>query len=426
MIKLNSKFVSDIQKNEIGVKYQKGINKILLDLKNKKSLGHEMTGWISYWKNNDKKELNEMVKTSKQWQKSGIKDVCVIGIGGSYLGIRAGVDMLSPAFDSKKFNVIWVHNIANNYLVNLLKNLKNKKFGIIVISKSGTTMEPALAFHLLKDLLVKNVGEKQANKLIVAVTDHDKGTLHDLAVKNHWVRFTIPNDIGGRYSALTPVGMYLFVLLGFDYDQIIKGAIDASKKLINPDLKSNSAFMYACYRHYFKTQLNKQVENFVVYDPSLQFVGEVYKQLFGESEGKEGKALYPSISLFTTDLHSMGQYLQEGTRNFFETTLFIKEPRENITLKIKNDEDKLLYLNNKDLFYINKVAMESTVAAHTIEGKVNNLVIELDKQDAYHFGYLFTWLSFAAMMSAYLLKVNPFNQPGVEVYKLRIKNTLKK
>jgi len=426
MIKLNAKFVRDITTKQIEVKYQHKVNAIMSKLNNKKSLGHEMTGWITYWKNNDKKELALMAKTAKKWQASGIKDVCVIGIGGSYLGIRAGVDMLSPAFGNKKFNVIWVHNIANNYLVSLLKSLKNKKFGIIVISKSGTTMEPALAFHLLKDLLIKNVGEKETNKLIVAVTDHDKGTLHDLAVKNNWIRFTIPNDIGGRYSALTPVGMYLFVLLGFDYNQIIKGAIDASKKLINPSLKSNSAFMYACFRHYFKTKLDKQIENFIVYDPSLQFIGEVYKQLFGESEGKEGKALYPSISLFTTDLHSMGQYLQEGTRNFFETTLFVKEPNENLILKIKNVEDKLLYLNNKDLFYVNKVAMESTVAAHTIEGKANNIVIELDKQDAYHFGYLFTWLSFAAMMSSYLLEVNPFNQPGVEVYKLRIKNTLRK
>lgn len=422
MIKLETKFVRSINKNQLTNKYQPKIKKIMSKIKAKKSLGIEMTGWINYWTKNNKQELNSMVKKANQWKQAKIKNIIVIGIGGSYLGIKAGVDMLS-SYANKKFNIFWVHNMNQNYLSSLLKQLGNKPFGVIVISKSGTTLEPAIAFNIFRKKL--NSVCRNANKLIVAVTDKQKGTLHDLAVKNKWTKFIIPNNIGGRYSALTPVGMYLFVLLGLDYKQIIKGACDASKKLFTSNLKASDAYIYACYRHYLKTVKHNQVENFIVYDPCLQMFGEVYKQLFGESEGKKHKALYPTTSIFTTDLHSMGQYLQDGTRNFFETTLFVKQPQNDLVLKVKNNEDKLLYLNGKKLSYINKVAFESTVKAHSIEGKVDNLIIYIDKLDAYHFGYLYMFLCFGAMISAYLLELNPFDQPGVEIYKKRISNILK-
>lgn len=425
MIRLDAKYVNSITRNEIVKKYQSKINKIVDGVKAKTALGSsDRTGWINYWVKNDNKELNQMVKKAKQWQQMGIKDVVVIGIGGSYLGVKAGVQLLSTLSDKKKMHVHWLHNMNQNYLLRILKKLDNKKFGIIVNSKSGTTLEPAIAFNLFRNKLIANTNK--ANDLIVAVTDRQKGTLHDLAVKNNWTRFIIPDNVGGRFSALTPVGMYLFVLLGYDYKQIIQGAKDATKNLFNKNLKTNDAFMYACYRHYFKTVKHKHVENFNVYDPALQTVCEVFKQLFAESEGKAHKALYPGTCIFTSDLHALGQYLQEGTRNFFETTLYVKQPVLDMTLKIKNNEDNLMFLNNVKLSYVNKVAFESTVKAHTIEGKVDNLILYVDKIDGYHYGYLYTFFCYAAMASAYLLGVNPFDQPGVEVYKKRIFNVLKK
>ncbi len=423
MIRLETKFVKSINKRQIIKKYQPKIATIISKLKSKKALGCEKTGWINYWNKDHNKELNLMVKKAKKWQQMKIKDVVVIGIGGSYLGVKAGVDMLS-ALGKTKMNVHWLHNMNHNYLLGTLNKLQNKKFAIIVISKSGTTLEPAIAFNLFRNKLMAS--NKKANELIVAVTDKQKGTLHDLATKNKWTILVIPNDIGGRYSALTPVGMYLFILLGFDYKQIIKGASDASKHFLNKDLKVNDALTYACYRHYLKINEHNQIENFIVYDPSLHMLTCVYQQLFGESEGKNHRALYPVGSLFTSDLHSIGQYLQDGTRNFFETTLYVKKPVYDVTLKTKNSHDNLGYLNNMKLSYINQVAFTSTVKAHAIEGNVDNLIIYVDKNDGYHFAYLYMFICFAAMTSAYLLGVNPFDQPGVEIYKKRINRVLKK
>lgn len=424
MIKLETKYTKRIISDDTLINwYQPRINRIMKRFKKGSAEGMEMTGWIKYVQNYDKEQLAAMIKTAKQWQRSNIKKVVVIGIGGSYLGIKAGMDMLSSQFYRKNFKVYFAHNMNHNYLTSLMNGLGNDPFGIIVISKSGTTLEPAIAFSLFYKRLIKNVGKKKADKLIATVTDKYKGNFAQAAKDNKWAQFVIPGNIGGRYSALTPAGMFLFILLGLDYKAIIKGASDAAKKLVNPDLYKNDAFRYACYRNYFRAFHRYAVENFIVYDPGLSMMGEVWKQLFGESEGKDHKALYPSTSLFTTDLHSMGQYLQDGTRNFFETTLYIKEPIEDVTLHMSNKN--LSYLNGKKLSYINKVAMLSTVHAHYEDGKTKNLIIYVDKQDPYHFGYLYMWLCFAAMASAYLLKLNPFDQPGVEVYKKRISGILK-
>lgn len=424
MIKLETKYTRRIvTDNMLTTLYQPRINRIIRKIKRGSAKGIEMTGWIKYVQNYNKAELREMIKVAKQWKKSKIKKVVVIGIGGSYLGIKAGMDMLSSEFYKKNFKVYFAHNMNQNYLTSLLNSLGKDPFGIIIISKSGTTLEPAIALSLFHKRLEKNVGKEKANKLVVAVTDKHKGNLGRMAIENGWPRFVIPSNIGGRYSALTPAGMFLFILLDLDYKAIIKGARDAARTLMNPDLNKNDAFKYACYRNYFRTFHRYAVENFIVYDPGLNMVAEVWKQLFGESEGKDHKALYPSTSLFTTDLHSMGQYLQEGTRNFFETTLYVERPIEDARLSFK--DPVLRYLNGKKLSYINKVAMLSTVNAHYEDGKTKNLIIYVDKQDPYHFGYLYMWLCFAAMMSAYLLHLNPFDQPGVEVYKRRIADILK-
>lgn len=423
MIKLETKYTTRIiTDNVLKALYQPRINRIVKRLKDKSAAGIEMTGWIDYVQNYDKHELRAMLKVARQWWKNKIKKVVVVGIGGSYLGIKAGLDMLSSEFNRKDLQVFFAHNFNQNYLLELLRGLGKEPFGIITVSKSGTTLEPAIAFDLIYKHLIKNVGRKKAETLVAAITDKEKGNLITAAKKHGWATFTIPSNIGGRYSALTPAGMFLFILLKLNYRAIIKGARDAARQLMQADLDKNDAFKYACYRNYFRTFGRYDVENFIVYDPGLCMVGEVWKQLFGESEGKDHKALYPSISLFTTDLHSMGQYLQEGTRNFFETTLFVKQPIRDV--KLHMESKRLSYLNGKKLSYLNQVAMLSTVHAHYEDGKTRNLIIYVDKQDAYHFGYLYIWLCFAAMCSAYLLRLNPFDQPGVEIYKNRIKNIL--
>lgn len=426
MLLLDTKYIT-LGNNKISIinKYQNLAKDIIKKIKNNTAKGIEMFGWFNYTRKYTNFDFNQMLKIKNKWLKENICDVVVIGIGGSYLGIKACVDMLYNFQAKQKLNIFFVYNFHNNFLLNLLNKLKNKKFAIIIVSKSGNTLETSIAFDLFKNALIQNFGAK-AHEYILAITDKQKGTLHNLVVKYKWSNFVIPNNVGGRYSALTSCGMFLFTLLGLDYKMIIKGANDACKELFTDNLKTNSAFKYACLRHYFNIKKHKQIENFIVYDPNLKMIGEVWKQLFGESEGKEGKALYPTISLFTTDLHSLGQYLQDGTRNFFETTLYVKQPILDINLSIKNNEANLQYLNNKKLSNLNDIAMLSTIKAHFIEGKVDNVIIYLDQQNEYHFGYLYTWLCFAAMYSAYLHNLNPFDQPGVEIYKNRITNILKK
>ena len=307
--------------------------------------------------------------------------------------------------------------MSSTYLCALKRNLVNKKFAIIVISKSGTTLEPALAFRIFRKLLERNIGVKESHKYIVAITDYEKGTLLDLAKKNHYIRFGIPNNIGGRFSTLTNVGLFPLAIKGINPLMVIHGAKQAlldnsSNKLIN-----SSAYLYACYRNYFLTHRKKVIENFIVYDPTLEFVAQQWRQLFGESEGKQNNGLFPTYSLFTTDLHSMGQYLQDGRKIFFETTLIVRKPRLDMKLFINDDVDKLKYLNTQTIDWINKRAFIGTIKAHTELGKNDNLIIEIDRCDAYHFGYLIMWMQLAVMISGYLLKINPFDQPGVEAYK---------
>lgn len=424
MIKLNSKFVLTKQINDAKIKtlYQTRVNAILKTIKTKKALGLNFTGWIDYPNKVTKTQLQKIVSATNKIKNKKIKYLVVIGIGGSYLGLKACLDMTN-AYKNSNLSVIFIHNIHQNYLLEMLRKVKNDKYGIVVISKSGRTLEPALAFDMFYQNLVQKFGKKTADELIIAVTSQHAGDLRETAIKNKWQTFFIPDNIGGRYSALTPVGLITMAFCGLDLNKLFSGAKDATKKLKNASLLQNDAYRYACYRHYFFKTKKMDIENIVVYDPYLQSITKTMQQLFAESEGKQGQGLYPASCLFTTDLHSLGQYLQQGKKCFFETSLFVKKTHADCQLKIKDPVIK--YLNKFKLSKVNEIAFLSTIKAHAYDGKINNLIIEIDKQDAYHFGYLYTWLMYTAMMSAYLLKVNPFDQPGVEAYKKRMNDVLK-
>lgn len=397
-------------------KYQKDVKTIARAVERNVAKGSEMTGWRDLSIMYNTQELKAMIKKAEQWQQMKIKNVVVIGIGGSYIGVKAAIDFVY-ANEPAPVNMIYIHNMSSNFIISQMNKLKNKKFGIIVISKSGTTLEPAIAFRLFRNQLINIVGIKSVNKYIVAITDKNKGTLHNYAKSRGYTMFSIPDNIGGRYSTITPVGLFPMLIAGLDISKIMRGAKQALVDLENYDLKQNSAYLYACIRHYLYVQKHLNLENFIVYDPSMYMLGSQWQQLFGESEGKNNKGLYPTYSLFTTDLHSLGQYLQQGTRNFFETTLYVSKPTSNMKLKINDNDDGLKYLNGKYLSDLTDKAFQGTINAHSKEAHVNNLIITLSKADEYHYGYFFMWLAHAAMMSAYLLKLNPFDQPGVESYK---------
>lgn len=423
MLKFDTSFVINKKQTEnILKKYSKTVVDICKKVDDEIAPGSEMTGWMHPEMFFRTKEILALLNKVKQWHNLKLKNVVVIGIGGSYIGIKAAIDMIRGG--DTKVNLVYISNINSNYIVPILNQLRNQKFGIVVISQSGTTLESAIAFKLFRDLLENNVGIKNGKKYIVAITDAEKGTLHNFAKAKGYMMLSIPNNIGGRFSTLTSVGLFPMALAGADINKILRGAKQALADLETTSLKNNSAYLYACYRHYFHVIKKLQVENFIVYDPWLTTIGLQWQQLFGESEGKSHKGLYPTFSTFTTDLHSLGQYLQQGSRNFFETTLIVETPKNDLKLKINNDDDGLKYLNNKTLDSLTKTAFEGTINAHTKDGGANNLVISISKADEFNYGYLFIWLAKAAMMSAYLLKQNPFDQPGVEAYKKRMFNLL--
>ena len=403
-------------------KYQKEVNEIIKRIRNNAADGDSMMGWSRLENLYPTRELISIRKKANEWKRLNLKHIVIIGIGGSYTGVKAGIDMINQSKYSET-EFIWIHNMDSSYMLNKLRYLKDKKFGIIVISKSGRTLEPAIAFRLFRKQLIANVGINLAKKLIVAITDSKKGTLHDLAKKYGYSTFSIPADIGGRYSTLTSVGIFPMAVAGIDINKVLKGASDCLNDMKDINIKDNHAYLYACIRNYLYHSKKLSIEQFNVYQPSLEMLSKAWQQLFGESEGKKHKGLYPAVSLFTTDLHSLGQYLQQGTRNFFETTLMIENQSIDTKLHINDNEDGLKYLNNKDLSDLTYKAYLGTLKAHS-QAKVNNLVISLSKSDEYHFGYLTMWLYHAAYMSAYLFKVNPFDQPGVEAYKDNMLNLL--
>ncbi|MFP4920251.1 glucose-6-phosphate isomerase [Staphylococcus coagulans] len=380
--------------------------------------GSDFLGWVDLPVNYDKEEFSRIKEAAKQVQ-SHSDVLVVIGIGGSYLGARSAIEMLTPAFrkDTSYPEIIFAGNhLSSSYIQSLIDYLADKDFSVNVISKSGTTTEPAVAFRIFKKLLEEKYGKKEAVKRIFATTDKAKGALKQLATNEGYESFVVPDDVGGRFSVLTAVGLLPIAVAGIDIDAMMGGAAKAREELSSDDLSSNIAYQYASIRNILYAK-GYTTEMLINYEPSLQYFNEWWKQLFGESEGKDLKGIYPSSANFTTDLHSLGQYVQEGRRFLFETVLKVQTPEHNITIEEDaEDLDGLNYLAGKTVDEVNTKAFEGTLLAHT-DGGVPNLVVTLPKLDAETYGYVVYFFELAVAMSGYQLGVNPFNQPGVEAYK---------
>ncbi len=399
------------------------VQKAHYDLHNETGKGNDFVGWVNQPRDFDQEELEKVEKTAKKIREN--TDIFVVaGIGGSYLGAKAGIEMLTPFFynDSKEIRgkapkVYFAgHHLSGRYLEELLKVLDEGEVSINIISKSGTTTEPAVAFRVLKDYMENRYGKKEAAKRIVATTDREKGALKELADKEGYETFIVPDDIGGRYSVLSPVGMLPMAVAGINVEEIVKGAKDAYSQLLEPELKKNPCYEYSAYRNILYRK-GKKIEILGNFDPRLTFFGEWFKQLFGESEGKEGKGIFPATLNFTTDLHSMGQYIQEGERTIFETVLKVGDEESEISIeKDHKNLDGLNYLVGKTFGEINEKALQGTLEAHH-DGGIPAMILTLPKIDAYYFGYMVYFFMKACGISGYLLGVNPFDQPGVEAYK---------
>ncbi|MEK3911489.1 glucose-6-phosphate isomerase [Paenibacillus sp. FSL H7-0331] len=417
-----SKALSFIQQHEID--YLADPIRLAHDqLHNKTGAGSDYLGWIDLPVDYDKEEFARIQQAAKKIQ-SDSDALVVIGIGGSYLGARAAIEMLSHSFYNllpkgkrKTPEIYFVgNNISSTYVTHLLQLLEGKDVSVNVISKSGTTTEPAIAFRIFRELLEKKYGVEEARKRIYATTDHSKGALKKLATAEGYESFVIPDDVGGRYSVLTAVGLLPIAAAGVDIEAIMKGAADAKEVYSNPKLEENESYQYAAVRNALYRK-GKTTEILVNYEPSLHFVSEWWKQLFGESEGKDYKGIFPAAVDFSTDLHSMGQFIQEGNRTLFETVIQVAEAAEQITIGTdENDLDGLNFLSGKTMDFVNKKAFEGTMLAHT-DGGVPNLIVTIPDTSAYTFGYMVYFFEKACGISGYLMGVNPFDQPGVEAYK---------
>lgn len=420
-VKLNLKY-SRILSNEIN-KYSEKVAEIHEELHAKANDKKEFLGWLELPTIYDKNEVEKIKKAAKKIQ-SDSEVLVVIGIGGSYLGARAVIESLTNTFynylpqsQRKTPMVLYVGNNLNpNYINDLIELIGTKDLSINVISKSGITTEPAIAFRIFRELLENKYGIKEAQKRIYVTTDKIKGALKQIASVEKYTTFVIPNNIGGRYSVLTAVGLLPIAVAGIDIEKLLEGARFAQEKYLDKNLKYNDCYKYAVARNILYGK-EKNIEILVSYEPKMHYMIEWWKQLFGESEGKDGKAIYPTGAEFTTDLHSLGQYIQEGRRNLFETVINIKESESDINIHSDEyDLDELNYLVGKSLDYVNKKAMEGTIQAH-VEGDVPNIVITMDKLNEYTIGHLIYFFELACAMSGKILGVNPFNQPGVEKYK---------
>lgn len=393
---------------------QNRVNEVHSMIKNKSGLGNDFLGWLDLPVSIHQEELARIKKLKEQYK--DLDCLVVIGIGGSYLGAKAGLEFLKTPFKKSKPEIIFAgHHLSANYLKNLLKYLNKKNYAINVISKSGTTTEPAVAFRLLKQHIEEKYGLEEARRRIFATTDKQRGSLYQLAKNEGYERFVIEDSVGGRFSVLTSVGLLPFVFAGIDVEGLLNGAKDAYMDAQTPDLKKNQAYLYAATR-YLLSQSGKDVEYLVNYEPRLTFFAEWWKQLFGESEGKNHLGLLVASASFTTDLHSLGQQIQDGKRIIFETVLNVKKTDKLTIPWDQNNLDQLNYIADKEISYVNEQAMLGTKEAH-VDGLVPNIVITIGKLDSYHFGYLVYFFEIACAMSAYLLGVNPFDQPGVEAYK---------
>lgn len=389
-------------------------------LNKKTGAGNEFLGWLDLPINYDKEEFSRIKQVSEKIKRDS--DVLiVIGIGGSYLGARAVIEALNSQMHNllqKDVPEIYFvgNNISPTYLNEILSLCEGKNISVNVISKSGTTTEPAIAFRVFKKLMEKKYGVDGAKSRIYCTTDASKGKLKELAVKNDYEQFVIPDDVGGRFSVLTAVGLLPIAVAGLDIDSFVDGARAAHEALKDCDIEKNDCYRYAALRNILYNK-GKHVEMLVAYEPSMTMMSEWYKQLFGESEGKNGKGILPTSAIFSTDLHSLGQYIQDGSKFVFETVLDIKKPRKDFYIfEDEDDFDGLNFLSNQNMSEVNRRAFEGTILAHT-EGGVPNIVLELPEINEYEVGYLIYFFEKACAISGYLLGVNPFNQPGVESYK---------
>ena len=383
-------------------------------------LGSDFLGWLDLPVNYDKDEFRR-IKESAEKIKKDSEVLVVLGIGGSYLGARAVIEFIK----SNNYNLLKKdtpdiyfggNTISSSAVAELMQLIDGRDFSINVISKSGTTTEPAIAFRIFKEILEKKYGKEEAAKRIYVTTDRHKGALKALADAEGYETFVVPDDVGGRYSVLTAVGLLPIAVAGIDIDALMQGAADAREAYASDDLDNNDCYRYAAVRNMLYRD-GKAIEMLAAYEPSMTLWCEWFKQLFGESEGKDGKGLFPASAIFSTDLHSLGQYIQQGERCLFETVLWVKEPKTDVEIGFEEaNGDGLNFVAGKTVHYVNRKAFEGTVLAHT-DGDVPNIILELDKQDEYNLGYMIYFFEKACGLSGYLLGVNPFDQPGVESYK---------
>lgn len=427
MINLNVKYLEkNINTKKVFEDYKGNVSKYSNLIEERKIKGAEMLGWLDYPKEISKDLIQEIEGYAKKFRSKNIKNILVISIGGSYTALRAAVDMCIPPYN-RDVNIYYVPGISSNYIYSLKQKLEKEDFSIVVISKSGGTIEPAISLRIFYELLIKKYGVEESKNRVVAITSETKGSLIKIAKKYNWKTFFIPEDIGGRFSALCPVGLVPMAMLGLDIKNIIKGALKARKDTSNKTIEKNTAYQYAVLRHYFYSKLRKKIEVFGSYDEENFYFIEHLKQLFGESEGKNHKGLFPTIARYTTDLHSIGQFLQEGSPIFFETLLIVKNANKDLKFKkLFDDLDNLDYVIQKTVGEINQIACKSTMEAHLLDGGSSTIQIVVEKIDEETFGYLYYWFSKSVTMSALLLNQNPFDQPGVEEYKKRMIDNIKK
>ena len=414
------------------LEYSEIVENIHKDLHKRANEEKDFVGWLELPTNYDKEEFERIKKSAKKIQKES-DILVVIGIGGSYLGARAVIESLTSSFynmlsDEKRKTpqILYVgNNLSPNYLNELIEYIEDKDFSVNVISKSGTTTEPAIAFRIFREILENKYGIDEARSRIYATTDKEKGALKTLADKEGYEKFVVPDNVGGRYSVLTAVGLLPIAVAGIDIEKLMEGARNAQQRYDDPSLKYNECYQYAVARNILY-KLYKNTEILANYEPKLHYFTEWWKQLYGESEGKEQKGIFPAGVDFTTDLHSMGQYIQEGRRNLFETVLSVENSKSDITVNSDDDNlDGLNYLTGKGLDYINKKAMEGTIKAH-VTGDVPNILISLKELDEYTIGELIYFFEKACAVSGMILGINPFNQPGVEEYKKNMFKLLEK
>ncbi len=412
-------FIADHEVENIKVQAE-AAKQVLLS---KEGAGNDFLGWIDLPVDYDKEEFARIKKAAEKIQ-SDSEVLLVIGIGGSYLGARAAVEFLGHSFANcvdksirKAPEIYFVGNsISSTYIAHLNQVIGDRDFSINMISKSGTTTEPAIAFRVFKKKLIEKYGKEEANKRIYATTDKARGSLKNLANAEGYESFVVPDDVGGRFSVLTAVGLLPIAVSGVDIDELMAGAASARKRAIEAPFEENDAVQYAALRNVLYRK-GKKVEILANYEPSVHYVSEWWKQLFGESEGKDQRGIFPASVDLTTDLHSMGQFIQDGSRIMFETVIEIEKSREEITLEEEEvDLDGLNYLAGKTVDFVNKSAMNGTILAHT-DGQVPNFVVKVPEVSAFYLGELFYFFEFACGVSGYMLGVNPFNQPGVESYK---------